>query len=72
MSFREQGAYYGYPSCCVDEFIERHANLVPHTEVQWAAAKRGFVPCVRHAEQILKGGRIEDIILPTRRHPTRL
>ena len=74
------GNYYGYPECCVANFIEyftmkfdirfpeqkQKCNTRLPEQIQ--AAKNGFVPCPEHARQILeKKLKIEDLILPTRK-----
>ncbi len=65
------GDYYGYPRCCQKEFYETFYNLGKRTEDQRKAGNgSGFVPCVKHAEEILTGKiKLEDVILPTRKHP---
>ncbi len=66
----EKGKYYGYPMCCIQAFIKTYpTNSV--TEAQVRASKyTGFIPCVKHTEQILAGIlQLEDLILPTRQHP---
>ena len=50
------GEYYGYPKCCIDQFVEnmysdRRNNI--HNQMSYKASKGGFVPCIEHAEQIL-------------------
>lgn len=65
------GNYYGYPLCCIKAFIEQFPNKFANcTEIQQKAARNGFVPCVKHAEQIVEGKlKVEELILPTRKHP---
>lgn len=48
------GFFYGYPTCCVEHFIQ-HAPV--RTEAQEAVTNdgHGFIPCPDHAEQILVG-----------------
>ena len=71
--YKQTGAYYGYPECCIESFLsERRENgLVVsfslRSEAQQKTAKNGFIPCLRHAEQILsKKIKIEDLISPSR------
>ena len=65
------GDYFGYPRCCQDEFYAILYNLSKRTENQKKASNNsGFIPCVKHAEEIVAGIlRLEDLILPTRKHP---
>lgn len=54
--FREMGTFYGYPTCCIDWFInERFAKLIPLTEAQEKAVdNRGYVPCPECAKKVNK------------------
>ncbi len=58
---RQLGMYYGYPSCCIEEFImnnvyEKGCSLI-------TAAYGGFVPCQKHTQMILnKKINIRDLI----------
>ena len=58
---RQLGMYYGYPSCCIEEFImnnvyEKGCSLI-------SAAYGGFVPCQKHTQMILnKTINIRDLI----------
>jgi len=60
-NFRQNGIYYGYPSCCIEEFImnnvyEKGCSLI-------SAAYGGFVPCQKHTQMILnKKINIRDLI----------
>lgn len=65
----QNGNYYGYPPCCIESFVQ---NFLQHcqTDKQVKAGKyTGFIPCVKHAEEILEGKiKLEDLILSTRKH----
>jgi hypothetical protein len=63
------GDYFGYPRCCTKEFIETfYKKKTP--EQRKAGKGTGFIPCVKHTEEILAGKiRLEDLILPTRQAP---
>lgn len=67
----QTGDYFGYPRCCQNEFYEILCKTKDKTEKQQKAANgTGFIPCVKHTEEILTGKlKIEDLILPTRKHP---
>lgn len=69
-SCRRNGHYYGYPSCCIREFLKDIDNLSERSKERQTAADGGLVPCQNHAELILKGKiNIKDLILSTRQHP---
>ena len=63
------GTYYGYPDCCITNFMENFSiKCVTRSEEQKKVAKNGFIPCPSHANQIVKGKvKIEELILPTRK-----
>jgi hypothetical protein len=45
------GLYYGYPMCCINEFIYRYLH---HNEnFSPLICENGFIPCETHARQIL-------------------
>jgi hypothetical protein len=65
---RDTGIYYGYPKCCIKEFLSdvtigimfvNKRNRRKRTKV----AKNGFVPCKKHARLInRKEIKIESLI----------
>lgn len=60
--WRERGAYYGYPSCCVNSFVRRpfYKNY-SEDEIKYSAA--GFIPCKKHLKMIKQGKiQIKDLI----------
>jgi hypothetical protein len=65
------GLYYGYPQCCIDNFIETYQKIKPRTDAQEQVHLcTGFIPCHQHALKILAGKTtLEDIILPSRKEP---
>ena len=67
--FYNTGNYYGYPKCCIDNFVHNFPlHFKQRPEEQQKTAKNGFIPCSNHANQILAGKiKIEDVILPTRK-----
>mgnify|MGYP006282196489 CR=1 FL=1 len=67
----QTGDYYGYPRCCQDGFYEFLACKNKRSSDQRKAGNgTGFIPCVKHTEEILTGKlKLEDLILPTRQHP---
>jgi hypothetical protein len=66
----ENGQYYGYPQCCIDNFIEIYREIKRRTNEQDRVHLfSGFVPCHKHALEILCGHTtLEALILPTRKH----
>lgn len=56
----ESGKFYGYPQCCIDEFIE-HKHLNGDQEALMARIKEaglynsGFVPCEAHLQKLIDG-----------------
>jgi hypothetical protein len=64
------GLYYGYPQCCIDNFIETYKKIQKRTDEQERAhMSTGFIPCHKHALEIIAGQRtLESLILPTRKH----
>ncbi len=67
----QTGDYYGYPRCCQNDFYEILCRKKDKTEEQQKAGNgTGFLPCVKHTEEILTEKiKLEDLILPTRKHP---
>jgi hypothetical protein len=60
----ENGLYYGYPTCCINDFVIRTHNEQAHEPLQELAGKyTGFVPCMKCSKKILsKNLSAEDII----------
>lgn len=54
---RDMGAYFGYPQCCIDWFVQervnKHPNFPPMTTQQEQVHKgNGFIPCPTCAEKV--------------------
>jgi len=47
--FYKTGKFYGYPDCCISDFI----NKIRTKEQIKASRYTGFMPCVKHAKEIL-------------------
>ena len=59
-SFYKTGKFYGFPDCCISDFI----NKIRTKEQIKASRSSGFMPCVKHAEEILaKKIKLEDLII---------
>jgi len=65
----ENGAYYGYPSCCIKNFENnllqpsRERNEIYKLNIK-VSKKTGFIPCNEHTQQILdKKIVLEDLIV---------
>jgi len=63
------GEYYGYPKCCIDNFMENIRNCKPVNKLNFmdnykAANNTGFIPCDEHTRKILqKEVKLKDIII---------
>ena len=52
--FGTAGNYFGYPQCCIDEFMSiYYKNSTRHKICLLAAAQTGFIPCYNHSCKIL-------------------
>lgn len=69
--FRIYGIYYGYPVCCIDEFISDVKIIMaggenPRTAEQQSLATNvthGFIPCKAHMQEMAeKNLKPEDIL----------
>ena len=59
--FRQSGLYYGYPSCCIEEFVMNNVYNKGCSLI--TAAYGGFVPCQKHTMMIVnKKINIRDLI----------
>jgi hypothetical protein len=65
--YRMQGVYFGYPACCIDNFIARsHINFAPHSlhkHQKKVHQNLGFVPCPACAAEVAAGSKtLHDLI----------
>jgi hypothetical protein len=52
---QKQGDYFGYPKCCIKSFIGFINGKKKRDPIQnQASHPEGFVPCVKHAKQIIQ------------------
>lgn len=51
--YAEQGLYYGYPICCIIDFINREYTLTPEQQY-FANTGNGFIPCLNCSIKLLK------------------
>jgi hypothetical protein len=73
---KEYGLIFGYPVCCIDEFIQDTVHMRKTgkdnrtaTQKKIGLEKHGFVPCKKHAKMIKKGLiTAEDLVEPNRNH----
>jgi len=50
------GNFYGYPKCCINDFIHNHCNnKKPSKQQELAGGYTGFVPCLKCTPKILSG-----------------
>ena len=62
-SKRKLGEYFGYPKCCIDQFMKCYTNRMPPNKICTESAYEGFVPCIEHSKQIkAKKIKIGDLI----------
>ena len=71
-NFIANGAYYGYPPCCVKDWVFRviiTGHQIKVSDEQYRASEcSGFLPCPAHAKQVLeKKVRLGDLICVTTR-----
>lgn len=64
--FCKMGEYFGYPECCIDNFIKvndgRFSNKNLHPMAAEISSKTGFIPCDKHADQLLNDEiKLEDL-----------
>jgi hypothetical protein len=58
-----QGYMYGYPECCIIEFIEERFMKSVMSPLLIENNFSGFIPCIKHSKQIIKGDiKISDLI----------
>ena len=58
-NYYKAGKFYGYPDCCISDFI----NKIKTDKQKKASRHSGFIPCLKHAEEILaKKIKLEDLI----------
>lgn len=67
---REYGKIFGYPDCCIEEFItdKEHFDKTGidnrnHEQIAIANLTAGFVPCKKHAEEISNGLPVDKVII---------
>lgn len=54
--YKETGIYYGYPPCCIEDFLERVKEDKGPTPEQCEVGKGyGFIPCKGHTNEIRAG-----------------
>jgi len=51
--WKDNGKYFGYPKCCIEEFCNRETiDITP--EQEQVIDNHGFIPCQKHAIMILE------------------
>ena len=54
---RKVGIYFGYPKCCIEFYMKSIFDKNMQNEVQQSmevSNETGFIPCTKHAQQIMK------------------
>ena len=65
--WKENGILFGYPSCCIDSFCS--IPLAERLPIQLQASnKTGFIPCAKHAQQIVNGEITIESLITNRLH----
>ena len=68
---RIMGEYYGYPKCCIDSWCKNHPQFYfDRPEVQQKASLEGFVPCLAHSHEIMRGEVTHEQLITDRICPT--
>jgi hypothetical protein len=63
----KNGIRFGYPRCCIDEYLQKHKTFQKFTKHQYAASNNsGFLPCESHSEQIIQNKIIITDLISTR------
>lgn len=52
--FIENGLYFGYPKCCIEDFVNRFPEPPP-VERREIHNFKGFIPCKECCDKILSG-----------------
>jgi hypothetical protein len=66
---RDMGKIFGYPQCCIDEYIADSEYMKTHDDprneeqIDIAIDTFGFVPCKKHAKLIASGETTVALIL---------
>lgn len=62
--YESYGKLYGYPKCCIQQFIWRVNNCVPPKRIQKKVSNStGFIPCYYCSRKVLsKQCKLEDLI----------
>lgn len=71
---REMGRIFGYPDCCIEEFIsdgkimnKKKKDVRNGAQIAIARDTDGFVPCKMHAKMIFRGETTpEDLVVERR------
>ena len=67
----EKGEYFGYPKCCVDQFVEDIINCNKISDLRENAGQgTGFIPCDEHANLVVNCGKPLKSLINGRACPT--
>jgi len=64
--WRENGKYYGYPTCCIEDLCDRGFDKEPSPEQIKASSFSGFVPCVDCSKKVNEGLPLQSLITDRR------
>lgn len=68
-AFITGGLYFGYPQCCIQQFIDRFPNCSTGLEAE-VHQHFGFIPCDKHAQDIREGISTLDSLIDERQCET--
>jgi hypothetical protein len=68
--WQERGRYYGYPECCIENFVNKVIFRKLSKEQEQVHKNHGFIPCPECAKKVVEGittleGLIKDRICKT-------
>lgn len=65
------GIYYGYPKCCIEEFVKYPPSERTTAQNAYSVHQgKGFIPCAKHAMLILKEEITLESLITNRQCPT--
>lgn len=62
----KKGLYYGYPLCCIRQFLESRDDFDVRER---ASMYTGFIPCTQHALAIVAKTITLESLIQNRKHP---
>ncbi len=76
-TLEKMGKYFGYPDCCIKEVFDNVNNFHKTGNLKEVSPERslvnggtGFMPCQKHAEQLIAEGKTIETLITNRICPT--